>query len=241
MHSLILKVTSSSTVPSQATVACEGTVELEVTLSISECILTLLVNSPTEAEFQLMGALGPRNSVAELIIIRLVHPRGPVRGVLAASNSCELNGWDPGVGVGPCEEPVEGKSARRRNQTSRNEVDPVTVIVERRFVQQRGADDISRMHHGAVGGVSKGIRNRRNVVATPLGRSVGLRDLLRDPVPEHRKLAAELVIDSGNLFRQVGGRVVAALEIHSTGWRREDPAVLAAGRQQSCSIGRDRA
>ena len=62
-------------------VAGEGAVKVEATLGLTEQILRLLVERPAKAEFQLVRALGPRQVVAELIVVGLF-----VHGQLEISN-----------------------------------------------------------------------------------------------------------------------------------------------------------
>src|SRR5579863_2525423 len=56
-------------------VAGEGTVEIEATLRLAEEILALLVERPTETDFDLMSAFCDREIVTELIVVGLVGPR----------------------------------------------------------------------------------------------------------------------------------------------------------------------
>ena len=64
-------------------------------------------------------------------------------------------------------------------------MDSVAVVIEGRFVEQRRANHVSRVHDRAVGGVTENVGNRRNVVTAPLRGSIGLRDLLRNPVTKN--------------------------------------------------------
>ena len=104
------------------------------------------------------------------------------------------------------------KSARTRDEPARQNVDPVAVVVESDFVQQRRADDIRRVDHSAVRRIAEGVAGGRNVVAAPHRRSEVLCDLFGQIVAEDRELAAELVIDADDLFLHIGRNVVAAQE-----------------------------
>ncbi len=64
-------------------------------------------------------------------------------------------------------------------------MDPVAVVVESDFVNQRRADDVSRMDDGAVRRISKNVSNCGYVVAAPLRGAISLADLLRNPVSEN--------------------------------------------------------
>ena len=97
----------------------------------------------------------------------------------------------------------------------RDDVDAVAVVVEGRLVEQGRADDVGGVNHGTVGRIAEDVADGRHVVAAPLRGPVGLGNLLGDPVPEDGELAAELVIDAGNLFAQARWRVVAAKKL---GW-----------------------
>src|SRR5882757_9673463 len=66
-------------------IACEGPVELERALRISKVILNLFVDRPTETKLELVRALRQGNIVSELVVVRLIDPRRPVRCVGASS------------------------------------------------------------------------------------------------------------------------------------------------------------
>ena len=59
---------------------------------------------------------------------------------------------------GPVNRRLNVKPAGRRKKSMRNDVDAVAVVVERCLVEQRGADDIGRMHDGTVGRISEQYR-----------------------------------------------------------------------------------
>ena len=87
--------------------------------------------------------------------------------------------------VGPGKQPVEGEARRRGENSLRNDVDAVSVVIESRFIEQRWTDRVGGMNHGAVGRISENVADRGNVVAAPLRGPVGLRNLLGNPVPEY--------------------------------------------------------
>src|ERR1035438_4015148 len=72
---------------------------------------------------------------------------------------------------------------------------------------------------------------RRNVVATPHGGSIGLRDCLVHPVAEDPELIVEVMIDADDLFAHVGRRIVAAGKRGAAGGSREN-----AGLQQELGV-----
>src|SRR5579872_1224131 len=81
----------------------ERPVKLEVALRVRERVLPLLVNRPAKAELQLMGALGPRDVVAELVVIGFVYPRCPVGTVLTAGDTCQLDLRNAVISIGSAE------------------------------------------------------------------------------------------------------------------------------------------
>src|SRR5579862_6181752 len=111
-------------------------------------------------------------------------------------------------------------------------MDAVAIIVEGRFIEQRGTDHVCGVNHGAVGRVTENVGNCWHVVAAPLRGSVGLRNLLRDPVTKHGEFRSELMVNPGNLFAQSRGRIIASNKIHATVRRREYSAVLATRSEQ---------
>ena len=72
--------------------AGERTIELEVAFRVRECVLGLLVDCPAKAKLQLMRSLGPRDVIAELVIVRFVDPGRPVCGVVSCPYA-EPTGW----------------------------------------------------------------------------------------------------------------------------------------------------
>src|SRR5580692_8729963 len=155
-------------------IASESAIKVEVSLGIGESILCFLVDRPACAHSDLVRALSPGNIVAELIVIRLVIPRGPVGSVIGASASVQIDRRNAVVNVGSAEQPIEGKPAWRRKQASRNDMDAVAVVVECRLIEQRRAYHVSGVDHSAVGRISENVADRGNIVATPLGGSVSL-------------------------------------------------------------------
>ena len=105
---------------------------------------------------------------------------------------------------------VRGKFARDAQDTFRQNVDAIPVVVECNFVQQRRADHIRRVNYCAVRRIAEGIACRRHVVPAPHRCAEVLRDLLGQIVAEDRELAAELVVDADDLFLYVGRHVIAA-------------------------------
>src|SRR5712675_727860 len=53
----------------------KGAVKIKTALGLTEQILDLLVERPAKAELELVGALGPREIIANLVVISLVPPR----------------------------------------------------------------------------------------------------------------------------------------------------------------------
>ena len=139
---------------------------------------------------------------------------------------------------GPVKSRLKVKPVGAEIRSVRDDVDAVAVVVEGSLVEQRRADHIRGVNHGAVRGVAESIGDRWDVIAAPLGGSVGLRDLLGDPVSKHRELGTELVVDAGNFFSQVVGELLPPEEIRAAVGLREDPAVLATGGQQGCRVRR---
>src|SRR3984957_10151171 len=139
--------------------SCEAAVEVEVSLSKSKIVLDFLVKRPTEPKFELVCALRPGKVVAQLVIVRRVYPRLPTRSVVRSSSPIQVDRWDALVDIGPGEQPVEGKARGSRDQALRDDVDPVAVIVERRFVEQRRTNHVRGMNHRAIGGVPESIEN----------------------------------------------------------------------------------
>jgi len=111
--------------------------------------------------------------------------------------------------VGPGEQPRSRESARNAQalQARRCEwkdVDAVAVIVEGNFVEQCWADRVGGVNNGAVGRIPKSVSDGWHVCAVPLADGVTLRNLLGDKVTEHGKLACEIMVDTDDLFLQIG-------------------------------------
>ena len=204
-------------------------VEAEVTLGVGEGVLPLAVKRPAKPKLQLMRALGPGNVIADLVIVRFVIPRRPVGGVVGSRAATEINRRNAGVHVRSRKQPVEGEGGGSCDDAVRNDMDAVAVVVESNLVEQGGTDHVRGMHDGAIGGISENIADRGDVIAAPLSGSVGLRDLLGNPVTEDRELVTEGVIDAGNLFPHGGGRIGAARKLRLS---RSISAVV--GREDTC-------
>src|SRR5580700_6120137 len=169
----------------------EAAIEVEISLRESEIVLDFLIERPTESKLQLVRALGQRDVVAKLVVVRRVVPRFPTGSVIGSSTPIQVDRRNAAVGVWPGEQPVKGKSRGCREQALREDVDAVAVIVERRFVEQSRADHVSAMYHGAIGRVSESIADCRHVIGNPLRCTVSLRNLFGNPVPEYRELAGK--------------------------------------------------
>src|ERR1700727_216751 len=112
------------------------TVEVKVALGVGESILNLGIQRPAESELQLVRALGPREVVANLVIVRVVVPGSPVRCVVRARNSVQVHGRDTAVLIRPTKQAIEGKVRGRIDQTLRDDVNAIAVVVEGDLVQQ---------------------------------------------------------------------------------------------------------
>src|ERR1700704_5362697 len=53
----------------------KGAVKIKTALGLTEQILDLLIERPAKAELKLVGSLGPREIVADLVVVSLVPPR----------------------------------------------------------------------------------------------------------------------------------------------------------------------
>ena len=69
-------------------------VELERALRRREKVLIFPVQLEAAAHLQLVGAFAPGNRIQELICVVPVVPRYPVRGVVRAGTTRELDRWD---------------------------------------------------------------------------------------------------------------------------------------------------
>src|SRR6185437_5213503 len=172
-------------------IAGKPAVKAEASLCGGEGILTLFVDSPTAAELDLMSALGPGNIITDLIIVRFIEPGIRVCGVVSSSAAGEIDTRDAIQVVGTGEQTVKGEARRSRNQALRNDMDAVAVVVECSFIQQRRADHIRGMNHSAIAGVIEHIADARLVITAPLGGSVSLGSLFRNPVTKHGELIVE--------------------------------------------------
>src|SRR6202021_2892033 len=56
-------------------IAGESTVKAETALGLTEQILGLLVKSPAPTELELVSAVGPRDVIADLVVVGLIFPR----------------------------------------------------------------------------------------------------------------------------------------------------------------------
>ena len=191
----------------------------ECTLSRAEQVLDFLVDCPAAAKLKLMRAVGPGNIVADLVVVRFVHP-GPagdleVRAALAVEgnvgNARQIVRTGEQTRTGAVVTARE-REARQAVSCKRNDVNAVAVVVERHFVQQRRADRMCCMHNSAAGGVAEGIANGWNVIAAPLCDGVALRDLFGNEVAEHGEFAGEVVIDADHFFLEARRDTRAARE-----------------------------
>src|SRR5579863_6434635 len=167
-----------------------------------------------------MRALGPREVVADLVVIGFVDPRLPGRSVLRSSAAGEIDRGNPVVHVRAAEQAVKREARWSRDQTDRADVDAIAVVVKRRFVEERRADHISGVNDGAIGGIAESVADSRDIVAAPLRSAVALADLLRNPVPEDRELAIDGMVNAHDLFFQVRWDIVAADEVSARGRSR---------------------
>src|SRR6185312_273817 len=217
-------------------VARELSVEGKVTLRVSESILGFLVDCPTGAHFDLVRTLGPGDVIAQLIVIRFIVPRSPVGSVIR--DTAEVNRRNAASHVGTGEQTIKGKARGCSEDTLRDDVNAVAIVVESGFVQQRRAHHVGGVHNRAVRRITENIANRWDVIAAPLSGSIGLRSLLGDPVSENRELIVEGMVNTSNFFPDGRRRIVAALEhIGTVGRSREDPSAeksLGVGVQQCC-------
>src|SRR5579871_1053088 len=115
------------------------------------------------------------------------------------------------------------------NKSCGNDVDAVTVVVERHFIDQRWADRIGRVNHAAVRRVTKLGARYGTVGPCPKGRAKVLVHLLGNEVAEHRKLAAEVVINADDFFAKIRWRIIAALELCSYVRSGENSSVFTTG------------
>jgi len=81
------------------------------------------------------------------------------------------------------------------------------------------------MDHTAVRRITHGVPDGGNVVAAPLRGGKALCNLLGDKVAEDRKLGAELMVNTNQLFADVGCRSSAAKELCATCRSRENACI----------------
>src|SRR5258707_264204 len=202
-------------------VTSKGPVKVESTLRLTEQILNLLVDRPAKSELELVGSLGPREIVANLVVVGFVSPRPTGNLELRAGGPLQVNiGYAVQI-VWPCEQSRIGRvvstGKRQALQTrarNRNDIDAVAVVVERDLVEKSWADAIRRVDDSAVGRIAEGVADGRNVSTAPLADRGALRDLLSDEVAESGAAAGEVVIDADDLFLQVRGSANAAEKLH---------------------------
>src|SRR5262245_63846423 len=145
--------------------ARKRTVKSKPALGIGEVVLNLLVDGPACAELELMRAFGPGNIVANLVIVRRVVPRLPVDGVVRAVGSAQVDRGDTVVYVlaDVSKDAIKGEVRGRLEYALWSNVNAVPVVIEAYLVEQVGVDDVGRVHHRVIAGVSEGIEGRGNV------------------------------------------------------------------------------
>src|SRR5215467_8037518 len=99
----------------------------------------------------------------------------------------------------------EGKSRGRRNQSRRQDVDAVSVVVEGGLVQQIGPDRVRGMEHAGIRRIAEGVSNRRHVVAAPHAGNEVLRDLFSNERTVNRELAGRVVINTRDFLSEIIG------------------------------------
>src|SRR5713101_5121497 len=75
-------------------VASEGTVKAESTLGLTKQILDFLVESPASTYLELVRSLGPRNIVANLVVVGLIDPRPTRYFKVCAGGTVQVDIWD---------------------------------------------------------------------------------------------------------------------------------------------------
>ena len=108
---------------------------------------------PAESKLQLVRTLRPGNIVAKLVVVRFVIPRSPVRRIVRARDSVQIDGRNALERVRSGEQAVELEARRGRDQSLRQDVNAVSVVVERDFIQQRRVDHMGQVNDGAVRGI----------------------------------------------------------------------------------------
>src|SRR5215467_3432155 len=99
-----------------------------------------------------MCTFRPGKIVADLIVVGRVLPRLPTDREISAGRAAKINFRNAveNVGAVRSKDSVERKVRWGRESSSRRNVDPISVVVEGRFVQQIGPNEVSRMNHALV-------------------------------------------------------------------------------------------
>src|SRR5271156_6851326 len=118
-------------------------------------------------------------------------------------------------GVRTSKQTVKSEVRRSCKYALGGDIDAVAVVVKGNFVEQRRADGIRGMNHGAIGGIVKDVADRGHVVVAPLRFPISLRNLLRNPVPEYGKFVGELVVDAGNFLPYISRLITTSDDLSS--------------------------
>ena len=87
-------------------------VEAETTLGLTKEVLDLLVESPTPAHLELVGAMGPGDVITDLVVVGLVVPRPTGDFEIRAALAAQVDVGDAGQVVRSSEEPGVAEVAR---------------------------------------------------------------------------------------------------------------------------------
>ena len=203
-----------------ASASSKGAVEAEAALGLAEEVLNLLVDGPASAELQLMGSLGQRDVVADLVVIGLVVPRPAGDFEVRADAAAQVDVGDAAEVVRASEKPgvgadISGRKCQALQAGSRvrNDIDYVSVVIESHLVEQGRADRIGRVDNAATRWITEGVADSWKVVAAPLAGGEVLCNLFRDVVSEDGELRSEVVIDANDFFPKIRRGVGAADEI----------------------------
>src|SRR5262245_12069920 len=131
-----------------------------------------------------MSASGPREVVANLVIVGLVFPRPTGDFEIRAGRAAQVDVRDAAQVVRSGEKSgVRGMAAAGKRQaretrgSKRSYVDAVSVVVKRDLIHQPRVNDVRGMNHAAVGRVAKDVSDGRHIVTAPLTIGKALGDL----------------------------------------------------------------